>query len=405
STNWRTGLTVTVAAIDDDFRDGNDTQVFAPDLQTVNKIRGPLIIEGAAGGGSLSLPAPLLLPHSPPVHFGDPKNPAQTAVSELNILPKDGLVQTFEAHSGAGAVEFMTVLREDLRKVLVELNRENSNIDVGVSVPVLQPFIGKTLEVSRGPGAGTVIDPSRPADLYNRFWQILDVLPADNDPTNQQVKLKLLNPSAVDPDKLFDPKHLDAPSPVFARPTTATEYAITSLSANFFARAVDQVAYRFMFDNDSVGDDTGALTSADGVVRKFTPADDTTSTPATMQVELSSLIAVARLIANTSGAVDVQSLKLKTIEITVGPGLGRSWLITDISKTGDIRTLTLGSPQGSGGDPTTDSEFRIAGGDSHGRIVGFGMGPNLLVGGRPQPGGITYADLEAVEVHLGRGDD
>ena len=45
------------------FRDGNDTQVFAPDLQTVNKIRGPLIIEGAAGAGSLSLPAPLMLPH------------------------------------------------------------------------------------------------------------------------------------------------------------------------------------------------------------------------------------------------------------------------------------------------------------------------------------------------------
>src|SRR5262249_49281573 len=68
STNWRTGLTVTVAAIDDDFRDGNDTQVFAPDLQTVNKIRGPLIIEGAAGarrGGPAGAGRPRFCPPTP----------------------------------------------------------------------------------------------------------------------------------------------------------------------------------------------------------------------------------------------------------------------------------------------------------------------------------------------------
>src|SRR5262249_47509014 len=140
---------------------------------------------------------------------------------------------------------------------------------------------------------------------------------------------------------------------------------------------------------------------------KFTPADDSTSTPTTMQVELSSLIAVARLLANTSGAVDVQSLVNKTIEITVGPGLGRSWQIQSIAQVQnapDLRQLTLVNGT-AGADPTIDSESRIAGGDSHGRIVGFGMGPNLLVGGRPRPGGISYADLEVVEVHLGRGND
>ena len=108
SSNWSSGHLVTVAAINDNVFDGNDTQVFAPDLQTVNKIRGPLIIEGAAGGGSLSLPAPLLLPHSPPVRFGtnDP------VASELNILVPDGSVQAFEPGRRAGAVEFMTVLAQ-----------------------------------------------------------------------------------------------------------------------------------------------------------------------------------------------------------------------------------------------------------------------------------------------------
>ena len=294
SGNWKTGLTVTVTAIDDDFRDGNETQVFAPDLQTVNKIRGPLIVEGAGGGGSLSLPAPLLLPHSPPVRFGT-TGPVD---SEQNILPPDGAVQAFEAGEGAGAVEFMTVLRADLQQVLDDFNNENSNIVVGSTNQILKQLIGKTLEVSSGPGSGTVIDPSRPDDLYHRFWQILDIQDGANPLT--QVKLKLLNPSAVDPDKLFDPDNLAAPSPAFAQPTTATKYAITSLSANFFAREVDQIDYLFMFDNDSVGNDTGAFTSADGVVRQFTP--DADATKATMRVELGSLIAVARLLANTSDA-------------------------------------------------------------------------------------------------------
>ena len=56
-------------------------------------------------------------------------------------------------------------------------------------------------------------------------------------------------------------------------------------------------------------------------------------------------------------------------------------------------------------DPTDRSEFRIAGGDTHGRIVGFGMGPNILFNGRPQPGGISYGDIEVVQVSLGRGND
>ena len=52
-------------------------------------------------------------------------------------------------------------------------------------------------------------------------------------------------------------------------PTSATKYAITSLSANFFAKETEQIDYLFVFDDDSVGDDNGALTSADGVVREF----------------------------------------------------------------------------------------------------------------------------------------
>ena len=128
-----------------------------------------------------------------------------------------------------------------------------------------------------------------------------------------------------------------------------------------------------MFDNDSVGNDTGAFTSADGVVRQFAP-DLVDATKATMQVEFGSLIAVAKLLANTSDAPNVNLLLNKTIEITVGPGLGRSWTIQSIDTVvgePDLRTLTLvaGTAGTDSADPTIDSEFRIAGGDSHGPIA------------------------------------
>ena len=129
TSNWSTPQNVTVRAINDLVFDGNDTQVFAPDLQTVNKIRGPLIIEGAAGAGSLSLPAPLMLPH------------------EHNILVPHGIVQAFTAASGAGAIETMTVLKADLVAVLAELHEEDST----VSLTDIQDLVEKTLELRRDP--------------------------------------------------------------------------------------------------------------------------------------------------------------------------------------------------------------------------------------------------------------
>jgi hypothetical protein len=361
--NWATPQDVVVRAINDAVLDGNDTQVFAPDLQTVNKIRGPLIIEGAAGAGSLSLPDPLMLPH------------------ELSILEPDGDVQGFTPGVGAGAIEKMTVLKSDLLAVITRLHDEDASVALGV----LDELKDKTLELSSGPGTGVVLDLADPENLFDRFWQILELV-ALTGANADKVELTLLNPSIVDPFALG----------VAAQPTTATKYAITSLSANFFAKESEQVDYLFVFDDQSVANDSGALTSSDGAVRGFTPG-----TPAIMLVETSALQAVAKLADTT----DLQTLVNRRIEITVGPGQGRSWNIDLIGGSGDTRTLMLSDPQGGGADPTDRSEFRIAGGDTRGRITGFGMGPNILFGGRPQPGGINYGDIEVVQMSLGRGND
>ncbi|CAM5793933.1 LEPR-XLL domain-containing protein [Rhizobacter fulvus] len=359
SANWNTPQTVTVRAIDDTVFDGNETQVFAPDLQTVNKIRGPLIIEGAAGAGSLSLPTPLMLP------------------GELNILPPHGAVQGFVPGTGAGAFETMTVLKSDLLKALAELHADDST----VSLTDIQVLLDKTLELSSGPGTGVVLDPSRPDDRFDRFWQITELTEIGGG----LVRLKLLNPSIVNPGTAN-----------VTAPTTDSQYAITSLSANFFAKESEQVDYLFVYDNDSVANENGALSSADGVVRGFDAAN------LKLLVEAAALDAVAKL---DPGA----PLVGRRIEISVGPGLGRSWEIESIGAgtDADTRWVKLKNPTTPAGAavPTDRSEFRIAGGDTHGRITGFGMGPSILFNGRPQPSGVSYGDIEVVQVSLGRGDD
>jgi Ca2+-binding RTX toxin-like protein len=61
--NWNIAQEVKVAAIDDTVADGENTQVFAPGLWTVDNIQGPVFISGAGGDGSLAgLSAPYMLP-------------------------------------------------------------------------------------------------------------------------------------------------------------------------------------------------------------------------------------------------------------------------------------------------------------------------------------------------------
>ncbi len=63
SSNWNIPQTVTVSAVDDDLADGSDAQVFVALDQRVNRIRGPVIVEGGYRiGAEQFLNDPLMLP-------------------------------------------------------------------------------------------------------------------------------------------------------------------------------------------------------------------------------------------------------------------------------------------------------------------------------------------------------
>ncbi len=221
---WFLPLTVTISAVDDLKIDGDEVQAFVPSLPTLNKIRGPLFVEGASGSGSLSLPAPLLIP------------------GEKNIHPSDGNVVSFTANpgGGGGAIESMTVNTAALTTAIANMN------DPKVTTPA--DLVNKTLELTKGPGTGIVLDPLQPRNLYDRFWLITALV----DIGGGKTQLTLQNPSQVDPGNL-----------AVIAPDSTTSFAVTSLSINFFADERQQVDYMFVYDQASVADKTGAMTSGE----------------------------------------------------------------------------------------------------------------------------------------------
>ena len=130
---------------------------------------------------------------------------------ETNELASTGLVLGYEGEGEALQLDTMSVLTADL-------------------APFAGMLVGRTLEVSSGQGRG-------------RFWQILGA-----EQNGEQTVLTLQNPGL--------------PSAEWAVPAPgASEFAISSLSANFFVEETTQVDFVFVNGQLVVEDGrpTGAL--------------------------------------------------------------------------------------------------------------------------------------------------
>ncbi|MBI84895.1 MAG: hypothetical protein CMJ81_17005, partial [Planctomycetaceae bacterium] len=113
--NWDQAQSVLVTAIDDAVVDGGDTKVFAPALHTLDGIQGPIVVQGAAGNGSINIGGPVLLP------------------GETNIRAATGNVVAVEAGS-------LTASTTDLL-----------NLD---DIDELDDLVERTVEITEGPGTG-----------------------------------------------------------------------------------------------------------------------------------------------------------------------------------------------------------------------------------------------------------
>jgi Ca2+-binding RTX toxin-like protein len=229
--NWDVPLLVRVEAIDDAVVDGGDTKEFARGPSTLSGILGPVFVEGAGGSGSLSIGTPVLLPGE--TNLLASEGQVVDFTPNLDVPPPDGV-------GGPGALETMKVRRVDLE---AEVAR-----DPGLDS--IEDLVGRTLEMSRGPGTGAVLDPERPDDVFDRIWLIEDIKEIGGDPAHRILILE--NPTLIDPRALAA---TDVPTP-------ESEYAITSLSLNFFVDEDDQIDVMFVHDEDSPADSHGVLTAS-----------------------------------------------------------------------------------------------------------------------------------------------
>jgi len=124
TTNWDTPQTVKVIAVDDDYYDGDDTQVFAPQLHTVSEIQGPLYLYGDSGQGSILGVEPLMLPY------------------ELNMLPPTDAV--------AGVGDDGTTLTVEETSLLTDAHALNSDVST------IQDLVDEEMTVTIADGVEAV---------------------------------------------------------------------------------------------------------------------------------------------------------------------------------------------------------------------------------------------------------
>jgi hypothetical protein len=195
----------------DTFRLGGDAEAVVSSEGTVpaqvgphqvNGIQGELIIDGFGGDGSAGgLGDPVMLP------------------GETNQLLAVGNVLSFEGTGLGLAIDTMTVETADLQAFVTEQNLAN-----------IASLIGLVLEISSGNGR-------------NRFWQIVAV----NIGMTGETTLSLENPAL--------------PAAEWTLPDGESEYAITTLSPNFFISEEQTRDVVTLYEDGSQDDEIGSLTA------------------------------------------------------------------------------------------------------------------------------------------------
>ncbi len=339
ATGWDNPVQVDVEAIDDAVVDGGDTKVFAPGPNSLSEILGPVILEGGGGDGSLGAEDPVLL------------------AGETNVKTPDGSVVTL---SGVQ----MTVLESNLNAAVARLGLND-----------LQDLIDNTVEVA----ASTV---SSALGSFRRIVGVTDGATGE--------KILTVNEPFID--------NID-------------RYTVTLAGT---VEAGDQ--YTVLFDGAPI---TYTVTGSEASIN-----------------EIASALTAAIVGAQVKGVTATAATNVMSLE--VDPTINVSAAVTvDGSNTDSEITLALATPvalnetQITGFAITTESlNFFVkeeeaidvlfvhdedSPADSTGlltanRLSGLNMGP-ANVDGRlfPDPGGrfrafgITYGDLEVMDIELGSG--
>jgi Ca2+-binding RTX toxin-like protein len=352
--NWDVPQTVIVWAIDDWLADGGDTKAFAPMLHTVNDIQGPLFVDGAGGQGSLEgLGEPVMLP-------GYPADPADIAVED--DISVTGAKVLFSG-TPTSAVN-------DPDPALTDSAAEFPTYDNGL--------IGLLVKVKNGGG-----------DVQLR--RIVD---------NTETQITVSVDWTTVPDGTWTYEIIDeSPDETNKKPSTGdvidatTEGKLTVLTA-------DVVLYGSLIDRTveiTAGPATGQFrliwhTTEDTVEIDGLPTDVTIlwlNEP--LELEEDETLEEIREYAITNESLNFFVDEDEQVDfMTV--------FHEDSMADNNDDVFNLAGHLTEATEDSKEDGYEM-------RITGLGMGPDTVIGGTAQPGGITYGRLEVVEINLGHGDD
>jgi Ca2+-binding RTX toxin-like protein len=343
--NWWQPQTVTATAVQDALVDGGDTKVFAEIASVINRLKGPVLIEGEGGNASLG-------------QLG--LNP-QMMPGETNLLA--------EPQGGFGAVldASANTLRVDDRAVDFIQGDDDLTQD-----EILELLQHATVEISRGTGLGQLRIASSAVAEFGGGGEIIAVTFTFEEAFDEV-------PDAAD-----------------------SFYLATRTNENLLVDETEQIDVLTVFNQDSVANDTGTFDR--GALPITGSVLEATAT--TVRVDANALEVFAGL--SDELLLDALQNAGVAISAGTGVNQVRTAVAAEILDDESV-VFTLDRPWDTLPDPADSKYAVAQSAEpletGRFRIQGFGMGPDLLLRGRVFDGGITYTDLENTTFFGGSGDD
>ncbi|MEX2645398.1 MAG: choice-of-anchor D domain-containing protein [Gaiellaceae bacterium] len=457
STNWSTPRTVVLRAVDDARVDGMDTQVFAPQLDLLNNIQGPLFIRGGLGEDRTGLfeREPVMLPgeFNRRPSMGDVitateasgPTPATITIDPSTLkqvvatTTEEGTVSTFETQeieiratggtfrlSYDGGATWSTPLAHNASALDVELALEalaTGDVKVSQNSSVYTVIWKVTGDKAQLTADAAALKPLVPADLVDFTLQITD--------GTAKNKIRIIKTAvASGPNWLLT---LDKPwfSPFTGDasvPDATSEFAIFVTNPNLLVKEETQADILWVSDADNPGsfNDPALTPNPFGIGRLF--FDETrfgpkarTSTFTNGGVGGADEVQRLQIVNGQSGtftlrfgtevtgpldwdatAGEIQS----ALEALANVGAGDVTVVFDSGLEQFV--LTFVGALGGTDQPLLKADTALlVGGDELNkmRLVGYGMGGDRTIGGAPQPGGITFEEIDDLRIDLGVGNN
>ena len=250
--NWNTPQTVRVAAIDDLVVDGSDTQAFADSPQILDRIRGPLTIEGGFGGRPDPIIGdPVMIPFETNLRIPDGAIDAATTSSITDAQAPWVTTQSFNVFFGGSTqtFKFSQNLSIGDRIIGVSVNGFARTLSsLGLSINAAADTV--TISGLGSLGFFSVVTVTVLKDITGFGFVILDG-PA----TGQTAVVASGGVSDA------NPYTVNFTSDFRITPGAGAHYAYYPVNPNLIVIEANQVDVLNIYDTDSVADKTGILTA------------------------------------------------------------------------------------------------------------------------------------------------